>query len=241
MDVGIRTLSEQDLRDVTTTKQVQYGAKGITEDGRLFRYVGADSTGLSIGKLVVGPAKVANHENRGLASTSGVAVGATSVSVAIGATAATADQYLEGFLDVVDGTGKGASYRIAGNQAAASSGTLVVTLAEPLTTALATSDTKITVSASPFSSVTHTATLGLGLGVATVAVAASGYGWVLSRGHAAVLSDGIITRGYEFVQSVSVSGAIAISAGNAATSQGLGYTPEATADTKYYPVNFSID
>lgn len=241
MDVGVRILSEQDLRDVSSTKQVQYGAKGVTEDGRMFRYVGADSTGLSIGKLVIGPAKVSNHENRALAATSLVAVGSTSISISIGATAATLDQYAEGFLDVVDGTGKGASYRVAGNQAALSSGTLVVTLAEPIATALAVSDTKVTMSVSPFSSVTHTATLGLGLGVATIAIPASNYGWVLSRGHASVLSDGIITRGYEFVQSASVSGAIAISAGNAATSQGLGDCPEATADAKYYPVSFNID
>ena len=44
MDVGIRTLTEQDINTLSTSKQVQYGATGMTEDGRKYRYVSFGGT-----------------------------------------------------------------------------------------------------------------------------------------------------------------------------------------------------
>ena len=34
METGIRTLTELDFNVLTTSKQTQYGAEGVTEDGR---------------------------------------------------------------------------------------------------------------------------------------------------------------------------------------------------------------
>lgn len=239
---GTRQLSSQDVRSTSTTKQEQYGAVGVTPDGRVYRYVGADSTGLSIGKLAVMPAKVAAHTNVALDSTSPVAVGSASIIVTIATTAITADQYSEGFAVINDGTGKGCAYRIAGHTTITSAGGAVTLfLDEPIKTALATADSKVVLVASPFSGVGHSTTLANAAGVANLAIAASAFGWVQSGGILGVLSDGIITKGYEVVQSTSVAGAVAISAGNAATSQGLGVVPEATVDAKYYPVKLTID
>lgn len=241
MQDGIRTLTNTDLRTTTTSQLDTLGALGQTADGRLFRYVSADGTGLSIGKLAVAAAVVGNHVNRSLASTSLVAVGTTLVQVSVGATAVTANQYADGYLVVRDGTGKGAAYRIDGNSAVTSAGgTVNVTLYDPIATALAVADSKVDL-ISPYNGVTHSTTLSKGIGVATVAVAASAFGWVQSRGTTSVLADGVITKGYAFVQSTSVSGAVAISAGNAATSQTLGKVAEATVDTKYNQADLNID
>ena len=50
----------------------------------------------------------------------------------------------------------------------------------------------------------------------------------------------VITKGYGVVQSTSVGGAVAISAGNAATSQVVGVAPEATVDTKYNQILLDV-
>jgi hypothetical protein len=144
MEHGIRTLTSTDLRDTTSTNTETLGAIGRTADGREFKYVKADaSNGLAIGKLGVAPAIVANHVNRSLDSTSAVAVGSRQVVVALGNTAATADQYAGGYLVVRDGTGKGAAYRINGNSAANANASTTVTLLDPVATALSTSDSKV--------------------------------------------------------------------------------------------------
>ena len=59
------------------------------------------------------------------------AAGATSVTVTLGATAATEDQYKDGFLYINDGaTGEGHVYKIKSNAVGASGGTCVLTLDE---------------------------------------------------------------------------------------------------------------
>lgn len=240
--IGIRTLTAEQLTDHSTTKTETLGARAQSEDGRRFVYVLSDSSaGLAQGKLGVAAAVTANHVNRSLDSTSPVAVGSTYVVVSVGATAVTADQYADGFLVVRDGTGKGQTLRINGNAAISSSGGAVrVSLAEPVSTALAVADSKVDL-VSPYSGVVASTTLSRAVGVPLVTLAAGEYGWVQTHGTASVLSDGIITKGYAAVQSISVAGAVAISAGNAATSQQVGSVPEATVDTKYNQVKLNID
>lgn len=233
METGIRSLTSTDLKVTTSTATETLGAVGVTADGRRFRYVKSDgSGGLAAGKLGVAPAVTANHVNRSLGSSSNVAVGSTVVTVAVGATAVTADQYAGGYLVVRDGTGKGQCLRINGNTSSAGSTDITVSLADPVATALSTSDTKVDLT-NPFYGVVASTTLAQAVGVAPVTMAAGYYGWVQTQGIASVLADGIITKGYAVVQSTSVAGAVMITAANAATSQLIGFTPEATVDTKY--------
>jgi hypothetical protein len=239
MEAGARILTESDLRDVTTTKMTQYGAVGQTEDGRRFRYVGTGATGLTAGLLGVSAPKVANHENISLTAGSNVAVGSRLITATLGATAATQDQYAEGFLYVVDGTGKGATYRISGNSAAASAGSVQIYLAEPLFTALSVADTKVTLAASNYAGVTPSTTLAKAAGVASVAIPASNFGWVQTHGVAAPLAQGAVTKGFPFKQSTTVAGAVTV--GSAATDQTLGTADEALVDTKYYRATINID
>ena len=241
METGIRTLTNTQITDHSTSKQETLGARGQTADGRRFVYALSDSSaGLAAGKLGVAAAVTANHVNRSLDSTSPVAVGSTYVVVSVGATAVTADQYADGYLIVRDGTGKGQALRISGNASVSSAGGAVrVQLADPVAITLSTSDSKVDL-ASPFSGVVASTTLSRAIGVPLVTLAAGEYGWLQTNGTAAVLSDGVITKGYEAVQSTSVAGAVTISAGNAATSQGVGVAPEATVDTKYTGIKLNI-
>jgi len=234
MQNGVRILTNEDLFNHSTTKGETLGARGATRDGRQFVYVQADSSaGLAVGKLGVRAAVVANHVNRSLDSTSLVAVGSQQVVVSVGATAATQDQYADGYLVVRDGTGKGQLLQIAGNTAVSSSGGAVtVTLQDPLLLALSTADSKVDL-ISPWAGVVASTTLSEAVGVPLVTLAASEYGWVQTKGPASVLADGIITKGYAAVQSTSVAGALMISAASAATSQTAAIAPEATVDTKY--------
>lgn len=83
--------------DLTLNSSIQMhnlGERAVTPDGRSFRYVKAGGTALVPGKLYQAPAEVTNHQN--LAPTDAVAIGATSLTVTLGATAATANQYAGG-------------------------------------------------------------------------------------------------------------------------------------------------
>lgn len=242
MNDGVRILTDSDIKDHGTTQLNTLGARGATADGRRFVYVKADgSAGLAVGKLGVAAAVTTNHVNQSLASTSNVAIGSVSLDVTLGATAAAADLYKDGYLVVRDGTGKGQCLRINGNTSVSSAGgTCHVQLYDPVQIALSTSDSKVDL-ISPFSGVVASTTLSRAVGVAPVTLAAAEYGWVQTHGTASVLADGIITKGYGVVQSTSVAGAVAISAGNAATSQVVGSAPEATVDTKYNQIRLTIE
>ena len=240
METGIRSLTSSDLKVTSTTNLETLGAVGATADNRLFRYVYTDATnGLGIGKLGTAPAATANHVNRSLGSASPVAVGGKTVTVAVGATAVTADQYAGGYLVVRDGTGKGQVLRVNGNSSSAGSTDITVSLADPISTALSLSDSKVDL-INPFYGVVAATGLAQAVGVAPVTFAAGTYGWVQTKGIASVLADGVITKGYACVQSTSVQGAVAITSANAATSQLVGVAPEATVDTKYTQILLDI-
>ena len=105
MDVGIRTLTEQDINTLSTTKQVQFGATGMTEDGRRYRYVGFGSiAAITSGKLVVANSVTADYQaltitaiGTGAQVTANLATNATQIVITNGATAITQDQFAEGF------------------------------------------------------------------------------------------------------------------------------------------------
>jgi hypothetical protein len=140
METGIRTLTSGDLANVGNAPTDDVGAVGQTSDGRLYRYVKAGGAAPG-GSLVVSAGTVANHLNAAVAAAA--AAGVTQVSVTLGATAATQDQYAGGFLVVgTDGSGVAITRRIKGNTAGASAGTITVVLdsKEPLLFALTTSN-----------------------------------------------------------------------------------------------------
>lgn len=196
----------------TTQNGMQLGGFATCGDGRYFRYMYAGAVALAAGKLQQGPAQVANHIQL---TPTAAAIGATQVTVTLGATAATANQYAGGYLVVSldGGTGgvPGYSYQISSHPAAALSATLVLTLADPLLNLITTS-AKIDLVLNPYNGLIVYPTTGTGspVGVAVVATPINNYGWVQVAGPAPVLNDagGAITVSNDVVPSTSVAGAV---------------------------------
>jgi hypothetical protein len=193
---GSTQISAQDLFTPSTVQQHALGEKTFSNDGRGFRYAKAGAVALIPGDVQQSPAIVANHVN--LTPTAVSAVGDTTVTVTLGATAATANQYAGGYLVVEKGTtGAGQTLKIKSHPAANSSATLLVTLEDAFVTA--TSGT-ITVSlvANLYNGVIQTpvTTLtGTPVGVTVYPIAAGSFGWICTEGVTGVKADGVITVG----------------------------------------------
>lgn len=236
---GPAQLSTQDVYKTSTTKLMPLGTQGMTRDGRLFRYLLAGGTALAAGKLNTAAAAVANHQN--VLVQSAAAVYDQTLAVTLGATATTASQYDDGYVVGYDVAGQGQTLRIAGTPVVAASGVAVFNLGDPIAVALPTT-ARVNLEQNPWSNATVAATTG-GLfanGVANVAIPAANYGWVQTRGTAAVLGNGTITIGTGLVASATTAGAVD---GEAATvtTQRVGLAAQAGATTKYNTVYLSID
>jgi len=244
MIAGYSQISPTDARTTSPTKNgVLVGSKAVTRDGKVYRWSLNGAVALAEGKTTTGVARVANHTNLALASTSNIAVGSTKISVTLGGTAATADQYADGYATVMDGTGVGQSYLIVGNSAQTStSGTVDLYLAEPVTVALVIANTKVTLTPNPNANVVVTPAVVTNpiVGVPNVPVAAASYFWAQTRGHASVLSDGVITRGAGAIPSDAVIGAVEIEVA-ATVTQRVAVAYDATVDTKYYGLQLLVD
>jgi hypothetical protein len=249
MQDGPRYLTETDLNVLTTTKQTQFGAKGITEDGRHYRYVsfGGTST-IAPGLVIVAAANTANFQGVGIPAVATTASGQVTANLNAGATqivlqnttstTATQDQFAEGFLHIIVGgsaspTGQ-YSYRIRGNTPVTAGNVTTsyytVFLAEPLrnTTALVGGTDTANLELSPYSTVNTSTTAALPIGVTIMPVpntaSVTNYGWVQTVGDCNLINDagGTITVGGAFAQSTTTAGNIV--AATASVNPAIGVT-----------------
>lgn len=206
-----------------------------TDDGRGFRYCLVGATALVPGKLYQAPAEITNHQNLTPAA---AAIGATSLTVTLGATAATANQYAGGYAVVTVTPGQGYTYRIASNPAADASASIVLSLADPILVALTTSS-RIDLFPSPFSGVVVNPTTATSapVGAAVFAAPAASYAWLQVTGPCALLADGTVTVGTCVVASNATAGAVEALTGVQA-SVGLALTGIAT--TEYGLVDLNL-
>lgn len=229
----------QDVYKSSATQQHILGEKAYTPDGRTFRYVKVGAAALVPGNLLQGPAVVTNHVN--LTPTATVAAGATTITVTLGATAATENQYAGGYLVTEIGTtGRGQTLLIASHPAASSSATLTVTLAEPFVTA--TSGT-VTVSliANPHNGVIQSIATTLTapiVGAAVAPLAASTFGWIQTRGACGILVSGTPIVGSAVGAPTSTAG---MAVADSAILNHVGVTLKAAITTQNTPVFLTID
>lgn len=228
------------IRTNSSTQEAVLGTKVVTADGRAYRYVKAGGTTLVVGKLYDGPIAVANHTN--IAVQAAAAIGATSVSVTLGATAATANQYAGGVLVVNDVTGEGQTFSIKSNPAADASATLAVALTddEPVVTALTTSS-EVSLVLNQYNGVIIHATTeaGIPVGVAVTAITNAQFGWIQTRGPVSVLCNATTDLG------ASVAASDTTNAGGVEVGDGIlppvGYALAAGVSSEYNPVFLTID
>ena len=186
------------------------GTKLVLPDGRVFRYALAGATALAVGKLNQMAAPVANHLNK--ACDVARAIGATEISATLGATAAAANLYAEGFVHVNDATAEGHTYKIKEHAAAALSTVLTVTLADGVTVqvALVAATSEVTFTRNPYAGIivcptTLTAAVA---GVNPVAVTAAYYFWLQTWGPAAVLANGTLVVGKMCANPATTAGSV---------------------------------
>jgi hypothetical protein len=146
-------------------------------------------------------------------------------------------------LVVNSGTGAGFAYRISGNTAASSAGVVKVFLAQPegLTAAIAASSaTKVSLVASPFSALVTSTSAARAAGVTSATIAANAFGWFQTAGYCSVQSDAApATKGQALKQSVTTAGNVTATA--AATDIAVGSAVETGVSTEYRLAYLSID
>lgn len=232
----------QGIFDISSTQKEILGQLRHTPDGRKFRYSKAGASALAAGKVGVAPAAVANHINKNVAVA--VAIGDKEVQVTVGATAVTADQYKDGFLQVNDGTGEGHQYPIESNTACDASGTTVVKLQDHVKVALVTGGTsEVSLIYNPWTGVTESTTEeNVPVGIAPVAVTAAYYYWAQTGGPAIALIAGTPAVGTMLTLSAT-AGALAAINGTLDIDQPYFAQMLATAGvaTEYKPVKLMID
>lgn len=221
------------------------GSRYWCSDGRQFTLVQNGGVALVAGRLVQGPATIgANHTNLTTATS---AIGATTITVTLGGTIATKNQYAGGFAVINAGTGAGQTLRILSHPAGTASGTVVLTLEDALQVATSVADTKTTLQLPPFGSsngtdfttsgviVAPVVATGPIIGATVLPIPAStatvaSYGFILVRGITGVLNDAGTAIGLDLMRSANTAGAVqtyvAATNGRVGTSHVAGVTTE---------------
>lgn len=235
--------SEGDQRANHATQQHALGTEMHFRDGRKFRYCKNGAVAAVRGNLYQSAVLGADYDE--LAVPTARAIGATTVTLTLGSTAVTANQFAEGYLSVEDDAGEGYLYEIESNEVAAASGTLTLVLRDPRGLQVAwTTATTVSVQANPFGAVIihpspPTTTL---VGVAQYDLTASYFGWFQYKGLATVLTEGTLVVGKEAMPSTSTDGAVApYGAGGGDTDEiHIGQVREVAATTEYSLVMLNL-
>jgi hypothetical protein len=230
------------------------GQRFQSEDYREFVLIQNGGTALTSGVLVQGPVSIgANHT--GLAVVSNAAIGATSISVTLGGTVTTANQYAGGFAVISAGTGIGQTLRIASNTAGTSSGTCVLTLEDPLSVAITSATSKVSLTLNPYGSlngttyatsgcvISPTTATGPTIGVTVTPIPATSatvpsYGFIQCKGAVACLNDSNTAIGLDVMPSSATAGAVVTYV--AATRNRVGTSTVAGETTKAQIINIQL-
>lgn len=229
------------------------GTKYDTSDGREFVLIQNAGVALVSGNLIQGPVAIgANHTNL---ATSTAAVGATQVTVTLGGTAVTANQYQGGYVVFNAGTGIGQTLRISSHPAATTVATCVLTLEDPIQVATLSSDTKSTLLLPPYGSangadvrtsgcvVCPVTLTGPVIGVTVSPIAASTttlptYGYIQTKGVVGCLNDANTAIGLDIMPSANTAGAVQTYV--VATKTRVGTSTVAGVTTEVRPITIQL-
>ncbi len=228
-------ISNQAVKETSSTKKMALGTVGETPDGSVFRYSRAGAAALVAANLMVAADPLSNHQNRLIDDVvTAPAVGDKKVTIlSIGATAMTADQYTDGYLVTRDNAGEGYRYQVEGHKAYDSSGTdILISLRDPIEVAL-TSASEVVLEYNPWDLVVLSATdqADLCVGVAHTAVAINYYAWLQVGGIAPVWGDEAFASGSALTIGTGVAGQA--EALDAAGEQQIGIALRAGVDAEH--------
>ena len=190
--------------DTETTPSHQLGSIGVTQDGRKFRYAEVGETALVAGNLLQSAAEATDSQALAVAA---AAIGDTTITTTTTLTV-TANEFANGYVCVTVTPGLGNVYRIRSHPAA-TTGTLVVTLYDPIEVAL-TTDSRIDLVHNPFANVIQwpATETGTPVGVAFIASGANTFTWIQTGGIASVLQEGATAVGAQVYASTGTAGAV---------------------------------
>src|SRR5215831_2859648 len=192
----------------------------MENSGRTYRFGQAGAAALVAGQVLQMAVPVANNVNLAVviaAPATQTNIGDRTVTVTLGASPLTANQYAGGYVNISTGPGNGYVYQIASHPAALS-GNVTINLNEPMQVPL-TSASKVDLVANPYAGV--------------IATPANGFDWFQVGGSASVLIAGTPAVGQSVSAPSAVAGAAAINSGTLAI---IGQMLAAGVDTKNCPV-----
>ena len=171
----------------STEQKHPLGSVGVTNDGRTYRYSQAAGTALEQGLLCIAADITTNHEDLAVNT---AAIGDKTITVTLGATAITGNEYDEGFVNVTDELGQGTMYRIKSCPATALSSDVIITLEDPIRVAFAAATTVTLVRNKYRDILVSDGTItDLPVGVPNAQIAGDAYGWVQTGGYCSILVD----------------------------------------------------
>jgi len=246
MFTGNIQIHEQDIYTPHRYQMHPLGTVAMAENGDLYRYVYAgetDGTDFVAGKLYTSIAQTDNHRDMTVAASN--SIGDTVVTLDLGATAITANEYDEGYLYFNDNSPEGEWYQIKSHEVSDASTECKFTLARPLKSATVADSSQATITRNPYRKpaisqlITEKA-----VGVAVCDWDLSNYeqyGWLKTRGRACVLIDTAgITVGYMATISDQVDGALGLYSDVDAEKPIAQLLDTGTA-TEFIPVDLFID
>lgn len=210
--------SVDQLWSSSATQAHQLGTRFVTRDGRVFRYCKAGAADLVVGNVIQAPAQDTAHQQLTPAA---AAIGATSFTATLGASAAAANLYAEGWAIIDTTPGLGYAYPISGHAAVLASGVITLNLPadSPIQVALTTSS-RVSLQRNPYAGVIQspvTTLTGAVVGVAVYPIVAAQYGWIQTHGPGAVLIAGTPGVGLAVVVPATAAGAVVVDGAAAAT------------------------
>ena len=233
------------------------GTRWDMENGRQLVLVQNGGTAIVPGKLYQAPVAVgANHQNLVVAAYTAPTNNLNAqVTVTLGGTLVTANQYAGGYLVVNTLTGAGQTLKIASHPAqATTTGNVVITLEDTPVTALDTTSTvSLVLNPCGSSNGTSVSTNGVVLashtslvqpvGVSLYAIAASTatvaeYGFLVTKGPTACLINGTPAIGLDVGASATTDGAVDAYA--VATGARIGTAMITGISTRYMPINVNL-
>lgn len=219
----------------STTQFHPLGTRGVTRDGRVFRYCKAGASDLVAGNVIQSSAILTTH--LGLTAVA-APIGTTSLVATPGATAAAANYYAEGYLGVDTTPGNGWQYAIEGHAAITASTAFTLNLRKDDAVQIAfTSATRYGLIANPYRDVIQfpaTTATGTLVGVAQQVITAASFGWIQTWGLGSALITGTPALGAEVMTPGTAAGAaqVVVAAGTLIVAQMIGHMAQVGVDGK---------
>ncbi len=225
------------------------GSRWDLSDGREVA-LGQPATGTTVaeGKIYQNAALIADHQNMDVTAVQAYSNNGNTpatVTMTLGNTAVTAQQYQGGYLAVVDGAGEGQLLKIASHPAASGAASLTVTLEDGPATALSASTSEVSLLPATGNAliIAPTTLTNSPFGLSLYPIAAGSYGFFLTKGVGNALSDATApAAGQAIGTSTATAGAVGkvAYATDVVTGNVIGIASILGVSTEYRPVYINL-